>query len=316
MDLFLVVKNATVELSDSKKAFYQNFEVSFFWTNHTFNYSSFLSGNPGYKTEKPIIIGTLVTLLNITNIPGTNLTESKQYYKIMRNSNDVTKNFLVFPKNKNGFCVLNNNSYTTVDFGFNSIFKCRFVGFVNATQSHCKNIQKYIFDQWSVIYENHSRVVGRFGNANSNNIGEWVKILQNKQPSDIINATSGFPNNICKTLVSKLSITIFHSRVDTKFYANQEKIVGVSYKFGVGEDFDFVLQNGRVAFDIPARVDVVFVDTTKPKIQKFVDPPTFKIRLPYDFFYPFIKIHNKASEAGLSVVLIVVSVFVNCFVSQ
>lgn len=314
-DVYMFITNETF---GANRIFYQDFEVNFIWGNYTLNYSDFLSGNPGYKTEKAILSGTLVTLWNITNIPGTNLTEIKKYYKIARIYRDVTKNFLIFPANRNGFCTMNNNTYNGIEFGLNSIFKCRLVGAANTTQTPCKHIQKRIFDEWSVIYENTSaKVVGRFGNANANNIGEWVKILQNKQPLDILNNTVGLllkdnETILCKKIVNKVSVTIFHSRVDTKFYANQEKIVGVLYKFSAGSDFEFALKEGQVVFDVPTHVDVVFVDTTKPKVKKFVDPPTFKIRLPYDFFYPFIKVHNEANSLYLSAVLVIIVFFI-CF---
>lgn len=318
-ELFVVVRNATWEVGRSRQPFYQDFEVNFYWMNYTLNYSSLLSGNPGYLQEKPILIGTFLTLLNITNITGTNLTETKKYHVIERKHSDVAGNFLVFPTNENGFCKLNNNSHLKIEFGYNSIFKCHFADFVEVTKSPsltCKNLQQHVFDQWSILRENSSRVVGRFGNANPNNIGEWVKILYNKQPANIVNATIGRYGKLnktilCKGIVHRLSITVFHSRVDTKYYSNQEKIVGVLFKFGAGEDFEFALQKGRMAFDVPAHVDMVFVDTTKPKVKKFVDPPTFKIRLPYDFFYPFIKIHSKATYVNFNVLLLLI-VLVNC----
>lgn len=301
MELHLVLDNATFTLGRKKVPFYQEFEVNFYWMNYTLNYSAIRSGNPGYKTEKPVLVGTLFALLNVTNITGTNLTETKTYYKIYRNPVDVTQNFLVFPGNQNGYCTSNNVTHASVEFGYNSIFKCRFVDRINITESPnvtCKTIQKYILDRWYVIYENSSnttRVVGRFGNANPNHMGEWLKILHNKLPSSVINSTTGrfLQSNQtirCGKIVSRLGITIFHSRVDTKHYSDQEKIVGVLFKFGSGEDFDFAIEKGRTTFDVPAHVEVVFVDTTRRKVKKFADPPTFKIRLPYDFFYPFVKV--------------------------
>lgn len=316
VDLFLVLENVTFATG-----FYQEFEVNFYWTNYTLNYSSILSGNPGYKTKRPILIGSLVNLLNVTKISGTNLTETKNYYAIAREFNDVARSFMVFPANRHGFCKLNNSTHVKVEFGFNAMFKCKIAATINKTDPGivCKNIQKYIFDQWSVLYnKNMTKVIARFGNANAGITGEWLKILQNKQPSSILNSTSGQLKSsnktiVCSKIISRLGVIIFHSRVDTKYYSNQEKIVGVLFKYGVGDDFEFPLQEGRVMFEIPAHVDVVFVDTTKPKVKKFVEPPTFKIRLPYDFFYPFIKINSNANCVKIDIFLSLI-VLVSCFV--
>lgn len=307
MEVLLVLKNVTFEVRGKPFVFYQEFEVNFYWVNHTLNFSSSLSGNPGYKLEKPVLIGSLVSMLNITNITGTNLTESKTYYKVYRNPVDVTKNFMLFPTNEKGYCKLNNNSYSSVAFGFNYIFKCTFSGSVNISNNvsnSCRDIQKHILEKWSVIYNtsfNSSLVVGRFGNADANNAGEWLKVLYNKAPVAVFNSTTGVYGDrngsvLCQNLISSLSVNIFHSRVDTKYYSNQEKIVGVMYNFGSANNLSFELVEGRLVFAVPARVDVVFVDITKPKVRKFVDPPTFKVRLPYDFFYPFIKVYNGANH--------------------
>lgn len=319
VDLFLVLENTTFE-----KGFYQEFAVDFYWVNYTLNYSSILSGNPGYKQKTPILIGNLINALNVTRISGTNLTEIKNYHKIERKFNNAAENFMVFPANHNGICKLNNNTHVKVEFGFDIVIKCNITGVINKTDPvmACKKVQKYIFDQWSVIYnKNHTKIVARFGNANAQHAGEWLTTLQNKPAWNVLNTTSGrFSLNnktiVCTKIVNKLSVRIFHSRIDTKYYNNQEKIVGVLFKYGVGEDFEIRLVEGRLMFEIPTHVDVMFVDTTKPKVRKFVDPPTFKIRLPYDFFYPFIKVNSNSANNCVERIDVFLCLFVivSCFV--
>lgn len=253
---------------------------------------------------KLILIGNFVTTVNISRVPGTNLTKTETKHEIQRNGVKITDSFLIFPENVNGYCVLNNNHYTPVEFGYNLILKCKmhktFALETNniSISSQCRKVQNAIFDYWSIyVNSNVSKVIGSFGNSNSTILNDWEHVIFNKVPKKSLNHTSGyfgFKNKtiVCLNITNTLSINIFYSRIDTKFYQNQNKIIGATFNFNAGSTNEFPLDGTNITFELDIHMNVVFFDITKPTIRKFVDPPTFKIQLPYDFFYPFVKLDS------------------------
>lgn len=312
VELLLVLKNVSYTFENEAYQFMQHYEVAFYWYNCTLNNTAFLSGNPGYQMHKLILIGNLATVVNISHIPGTNLTKTETKHEIRRNGSNITENFLVLPENVNGYCNLSNDHYTRVEFGYNLILKCKMLknftlnsSNASSISSVCKNIQEAIFEYWSIqISRNLSKMVGSFGNANSNKLNDWMKVLFNREPLDVLNKTSGYmgSNNesiVCQNVANSLSVDVFYARVDTKVYQNQNKIVGTTFNFHADSTNEFVLDGKNIFNQVDLHMSVIFFDITKPKIRKFVDPPTFNIRLPYDFFYPFIKLESSCTKVSL-----------------
>lgn len=326
VEVLLVQKNISYTFESEGFQFMQEYEVAFYWQNYTLNYTSLLSGNPGYQIDKLILTGNFATIVNISHIPGTNLTKTETKHEIWRNGSSITDSFLVLPENVNGYCNLSNDHYTSVEFGYNLILKCKMYKMYtlntrNATSVSvlCRNIQESIFEHWSIhSSRNLSKMVGSFGNANSNDLNDWIKILFNREPRDILNKSSGYlgyknESIVCQNITNSLSVDVFYARIDTKVYQNQNRIVGTTFNFNSGGTHKCVLNGKTVSCEVDLRMSVTFFDITKPKIRKFVDPPTFKIRLPYDFFYPFIKLDNGCSVFIMKPVLVFCATVISYF---
>nr|XP_023023402.1 uncharacterized protein LOC111511606 [Leptinotarsa decemlineata] len=285
------LENITSSFGRKETEFTQKFSVNFWWNNQTSNFSENLSGNPGYLIGKPILTAKLVNVGNKTDVS----------LKIKRNPLKFTENFLTIPENELGDCVSSEKAHLTVEFGYDLLTKCRLwqnipTGnrTVNGT-AICRKIQKSILDLWSV-YEN--RIIGSFGNSNANVLSDWLKILLEVRPDSVMNKTFGSFNRknghvFCSGLVSHLIIDIYHSKIDIDELMNQEKILGVSYSFDtVNKSFTFHNHTRSVFFEMDLKTSVVFYDISGQKQKKMVDSPTVNIKLPHDFFYPFIKVDN------------------------
>ncbi|KAJ8968378.1 hypothetical protein NQ314_002328 [Rhamnusium bicolor] len=288
-----LLEDVSYEFGSDYFEFSQEFNANFWWINQTRNFSEMLSGNPGYLIGKPILIGNLVNVGNKTNVIS----------KLQRHSSYYLENFMTLPENVNGDCILNDKNYVPVEFGFNLLTKCKMNSIVfnrrkylNGTEI-CRDIQKAILKLWGITGEN--KTFGMFGNADANNPAEWTKILYNMNPEELLNKTTGHfssSNNslTCHGIATSLVIDIYHSRIDFQILLNQEKILAVTHSFGglINRSLSYNKQKDSIYFEVDLESQVVFYDISVQKQKKYVDPPSLQIKLPYDFFYPFIKIEN------------------------
>ncbi|KAK5640330.1 hypothetical protein RI129_011141 [Pyrocoelia pectoralis] len=303
VELLLYLKDISYR-PDAHFEFEQEFQANFFWHNSSLNYSQVLSGNPGYLIGKPVLIGTV------------NRTSSK----IERAPDIFRENFLTFPTSRNSLCVLSEDLLVASEFGYNMLLKCKLrkkIETSNSTANNtCRQIQRTIFDYWPISSNVTAinKVFGVFGN--SNDTSDWVEALSNKSPEEILNGTYGnftSDNNtlICNNVTVTLKIDIFYARVSYKSLLNQNKIIGVTYSFGTLKQFPFKIESGYLDYEILIMEELMFYDVTSKQAEKFVDPPSFQIRLPYDFFYPFVKVDNGVdinNVCSLLVLLNIVSV--------
>lgn len=316
IELFIILTNLSYGVVDDSIELRQEFEINYLWSNYTTNYSQILSGNPGYLIGKPLLMGNLV-FLNAT----VNKTTVPMGFKIKRDPLNAIDNFLALPSNKKGRCFLNNHTHIFAEFGYNMILKCKIhrefqlVKNITAT-TFCQSLQREIFKYLpiSTNLTDINKVMGSFGNANESNTKDWINILSNQSPAHMLNITWGnFTESnrsiICNSLVTKLTIDIFHMRVDFSELLNQEKIVGVAFYFNTNSSYEFTIKSNQVLFDLNFRTEIVYYDITSEIVEKFAEPPSFQITLPHDFFYPFIKVEN-AAEAVLSNLVFGISVFI------
>ncbi|KAJ8922197.1 hypothetical protein NQ315_004134 [Exocentrus adspersus] len=295
VELLAALENVSYEFDAQDFEFFQKFKVDFRWLNQTRNFSALFSGNPGYLIGKPILSGRLINLGNTTNV----------ILKVERQFDNYLDNFLVLPENIYGRCILNNTNYLTVEFGYNILTKCKFSTTIYNRKKYyngseiCKEIQKSILKIWDITITSKNKTVGMFGNANAAVADDWIKVMYNTEVEKLLNKTSGWFNKAntsltCSGLVNKLILDVFHSRVDFKTLLNQQKILGVTYSFD-GFTNKTLLYNkpkNSTYLELDLETQVVFYDISPEKQKKFVDPPSFKIMWPYDFFYPFVKIDN------------------------
>ncbi|KAF5297370.1 hypothetical protein FQR65_LT01300 [Abscondita terminalis] len=286
VELLLTFQNVSYYLHDSEYELKQKFEVQFFWHNTTSNYSQLRSGNPGYIIGKPLLIGNLY-----------NGTVSRKF-ELVRDC------FLTFPKSVRGQCVLTNREHVLSEFGYNMMLKCRVrkeIDKKNLTASElCRKAQVAIFDFWP-ISQNASvmKVVGAFGNANESSAPDWIEVLLSNSLESILNASLGnFTDEnrtvICSNLITSLRVDVFHGRTDLEKLLRQENVIAVAFGFGDGFEHVFAGVGDVMHLDAVIREEVAYFDVTAERVEKYASPPAFKISLPYDFFYPFVKVGNSA----------------------
>lgn len=274
----------------------QDFFVNFFWSNITTKRLVSLSGNPGYLIGRPIAIGILENLKNGTDT----------LLSIKRNVSEYTDSFLTIPKNLNGYCIFTSSEYLSIEFGYNVLTRCQFQKtvynhkkVVNGTEL-CRTLQKSILKIWNI---HSNKMVGSFGNADIKKPDDWQKILYKKLPQTILNTTLGeyYPKNnsvLCKSMIKSLNMDIFHSRVDVGSLINQEKILALTLSFDDSASYSlsFKKDDNSLLLNTELELRVSFYDLTVKKERKVVDPPSLDIKLPYDFFYPFVRINNSGNQ--------------------
>lgn len=303
-------------LSEEATDFLQEFSVNFLWTNQSLTYSSRRSGNPGYQQGAPILAANLLINETLVNSTTGNGTETLVWKNVTRNPHDFADNFLTLPASKLGICVLDNYTNNVVEFSVDSVQKCAFrtlKPFNNSKTANetCRSIQRAIFDLWFVSTKNTTlKMIGNFGNANEKNLGDWSPIIFEVNPENFLaNVTGNYSVNntlvTCGNLTTNLRIDVFHARVVQKGLDHQEKIIGTVYELIRNVDSSvFQIGNGNIAVDARLRHEVMFFDVTLGKVKKFADPPLFHLKLPYDFFYPFVRLSNGSQTLGINAFLI------------
>lgn len=291
--LQLNLTNVTFYITDDNEQYEQFFEVNFLWYNHQQNFTNLLSGNPGYIIGKPILVANV-------NCSTLNKTKDRTTFDFIVNDHNVSDNFLVIPANINGYCTLNNNIYRFINFGYNSRFGCKKNILIEnmknetITKEICLYMQEKIFNLWQISLTNESfKYVATYGNSNRSQVEEWVQIMYDfniNETLDKIAFVHDYQDEIlCLNLVNNLKINILYSNVDLDGVKNQRKILNVYIQLNTKDVTKFMIEDkNQYSFDIKIFTEVMFYDVTTPKIRKFVDPPSLEVKLPQDFFYPFM----------------------------
>lgn len=255
----------------------QTFEVKFFWENYKQNFTEIFSGNPGYLLGSAILFGTL-------NHTKSNITSKElDTIKISANDCNILENHLVFPKNIKGYCILNNESYTPVEFGYNVRSNCLQKITYNTTKNAtniCLHLQKTIFESWRINIKNET-YVGMFGNANRLEISDWIKILYKFDPPKIFNKITGeFKSDklTCFYMVQTLKVNIIYVKLDFEFSKKQAKILNIFYEAEKIREVELINEFGEHYFALETFVEIMFFDVTNERSKKLIMQ---------DLFYPF-----------------------------
>ena len=307
VEVLVSLRNVTFELGSSD-VHMKEFHVDYVWARRrSGDRTSSRSGNPGYIVGKPILSGWLKTY----NETAGNTTVTKQ--RVERLADD----FVVFASNVGGDCVLSNDTSSVVEFGFNSIVTCGVRRSVKVAKG-CGEVQKVLFSYWGLsgLNATSSKVIGRFGNANSSNLNEWIEVFVRPNPEFVLNATNGsfVQGNTtfeCRDMYTTLSVDVFHAREVVGDLHHQEKISWVTYTFRDKGNYTFeVVAGEEIQVSLDVVVEIMFYDVTKEKVTKYPEPPSFDVKLPFDFFYPFVKMENASSGNGGAFILIVLCLLI------
>lgn len=303
IEVLAALSNFSYKFGGEDFQFVQHFSLEYLWINQTRNFSEIFSGNRGYIVGKPILVARKLN----GNV-------------IERNSSKFTDNFLVFPENVQGKCMRNETYNVPLEFGYNILTKCFWQKTMtfNMTQNAsdvCRTIQKAIFELWGVPNQaNASIVFGLFGNALATMEEDWSEVIYKTNP---LNSTQGnFTNKnstlTCYNLSTLINVEVFYSRVDLQTVLNQNKILGIVFGFDNVRNETILLQKKNQSLSLLVSFEVIsqvsFHDITSKKERKFVGPPSLDIRLPYDFFYPFIKVGSGASSIRVNILILIIVV--------
>lgn len=267
----------------------QDFEItqSFINRNASENVRP-LSGNPGYKFGKQIIISRMISYKEKNDSEEVDTLEyfsSKTTYPL--------QNVFAIPKNINGLCVLSNLSFQEIHFHDNVQFKCQTVQNVsdfilkgNATDA-CVSIQfklmKYM--QYNFIEGTPKIFVSTIGNPTQDR-RNWIEILHEFPTNPISGEFAEDKETLtCFKVMSKVHYTFVYTADQQPNAPNQLNIIGVGARYSAHENNVFEVKDNLIVGTLS--VSTRFVDVTKPQDVRYARGPSFHIHLPADFFYPF-----------------------------
>lgn len=112
--------------------------------------------------------------------------------------------------------------------------------------------------------------ISSYGDPHTDVLDDWVPILMNsKIASD--------------SLISSFGLKILYTHVDS-VTTPQAKIIGMFVELMKNEH----VKCHSAVTNVSVITFVSFIDVTKPAVTKFAQPPVYEIKLPEDFFYPFL----------------------------
>ncbi|XP_008555137.1 tectonic-1 isoform X2 [Microplitis demolitor] len=298
-----------IVLGNFSDNYYQHFEVKYEWAGFYDDDIIYTSGNPGYITSKPIVIGTLMKSTS-KNIVTEFIFLNKTNYQLTVPLGD----------NINNYCS-EENRYT-IKFNEDLKSKC-LISFEtnNLTVDTCNEIHKKIIAMYFketlinvTSIENYKLYASKSGNVTNNNVTNWNQILLNKLPQQVITGQKINDKISCWNLISSIHIDILYSSLpkpddDTPYH----KIVGVAITL---DERNITLSkcltiNCTNIIDHEINSFVKFYDVSIPDSYYFAGGPNLDISLPYDFFYPFM---SGSSSYKLNLIVIIVTVIISTFI--
>lgn len=268
--------------------FVQEFVINYLWKSDEIIFKR--SGNPGYLPGQPILAG---------NIMKTSTSKSV----ILLNS-DRNNWLTVMGKHLNGYCSRRNNDRISVKFGENLSTGCLFrINYNNKNIMDCRYMQELLMELLDGF--NPPDYVGIFGNSDIHNIGDWVKIYKEGEPTPNSDTST---DNACSNVVLGLDIKIAYANVGS-LNNPQPKIIGIIYQYAMPQYVQFPCFgptcNSAVSHLVELKTSVSFIDVSKPVHPMYAEIPIMKISFPHDFFYPFLSGYSgsNVNSVSLNVVL-------------
>jgi tectonic-1/3 len=294
----------------------QKFSVSFHWTKAGKPFHR--SGNPGYIVGKPVMTGK-----KLTQVLGIEGEVDKEAIEVAENPEEWLS---IAVAKKDGRCDMegkNGSSFRqTVTFGEDRWSSCMvFVSPSNFTSpSACGMMHKAVIHLLAgSMMENVTSAkefnfyIATFGDSEVEETGDWVQVILESVPSYVTSSSSQSDDwmLVCKGIVTSIHIDVMFANVGS-LALPQAKILGAVFRFGSPHDIVFTCSSLRCAneseeqhYDVVSSVS--FIDTTKPAITQFAEPPVYEVKLPYDFFYPFFS--NSALLKPSSILVVAVPFF-------
>lgn len=111
-----------------------------------------------------------------------------------------------------------------------------------------------------------------FGDPKVDDSSKWIPVAVNFPPNLL--------NDSCSGIVTAVKIVILHAKVGEYDDPQQSvfaiKVTGITFNRSIKLNDQL-----KISFAIN------FYDVTNPPLRIFAEPPTYEVKLPTDFFYPF-----------------------------
>lgn len=251
------------------------------------------SGNPGYIFSKAIL--------------GTNFSADM-------NSTGYIKLVDPIGSKSDGSCKLSTTGNREIGFKVNSKSGCRINlnNFVDRT-GICSNLQSEIVNLWKINDKMTHFAI--FGNSNATIQSQWIPIIVDNSMTQISHS-SQVPlltlDGNCPSIITSVSYDIYFADIGLK-NEPQSMLLSVVKKYSDPIEVKMQLSNGTnqklgsiSSPWIEVSFSVAFHDLTVPSRPSFAPPPTVRLQLPPDFFYPFF-VSSKGNEMYLSSILIFIT---------
>ncbi|XP_071522322.1 tectonic-3-like [Panulirus ornatus] len=262
--------------------FTQNFHTQYIWASVKNNNVFKRSGRPGYVTGKPVILGKKTG----------NTTEEGELKEAIHLDTDPGQWLTILAPGRGGRC----DSRSQVTLGKEMRSGC----IIQVNQDHlndCQMLQSQFLELLlgPTLHDVSGLHIASYGDSSINNVAEWAPILVPEEPRSANFLGHVLGKSRCSELILSLHIEIAYSLQGT--LANlQAKVVGIVLRYGEPQTIEFTcvnlvcqtaeLQNQTQAVELVSSVS--FVKVTVPPQQAYSQPPTLEVKLPYDFFYPFL----------------------------
>ncbi|XP_026757502.2 tectonic-1 [Galleria mellonella] len=267
------ITNATIrlyiqEISTAIPFLLQKIDIRFLIANETIDNIVKVSGNPGYMAGLPIIAS---------------FTESNHTYNFF-NKTSTNKNYLSYPVNKNGKCILSNVTNNLVTFQYNKRMKCRYqhVGNISSYSrtETCKTLQENII---KLLGLQHNIVISPYGNSYNIKDDDWISMQKNIPDKGLVYGEYNAQHLRlhCYNIITGISLIFTYADISDKEGA---KLLAAKLDTNV-RNISFNVDITDIS--VILTMDIIFLDQTKPSIYEYAAGPQLNIHLPGDFFFPF-----------------------------
>ncbi|KAL7640353.1 UNVERIFIED_CONTAM: hypothetical protein RMT77_008624 [Armadillidium vulgare] len=310
----VVVKIELMRVTDDMKFISQLYKVSFHWVdlNETNVYEK--SGSPGYIFGMPVLMGFLQSVENVTED-----SEFKEKINLDKNPNNW---MTVVGSNGGSEC----SERVTVKFGINLYSECEINVKLDKNEDICSQLRiKSLLELIGFEYEEENPIrIGMYGDSNILLPVEWVPvILSDDLEHKIITKDNEERSEdfLCSDIVTSIKIEILYAS-QGPFQNPQSKIIGTLFKLGRSSTLDLKqyqrldainsFQNLSIPIELISEVN--FVDVTENSKREYPEPPKFDIRLPYDFFYPFLPSGSTQVQSYSDYLVLIISCCFNILI--
>ncbi|XP_049864585.1 tectonic-1-like [Schistocerca gregaria] len=307
MEAFFWLINITL----TEQVFTQDFEILFTWFGKQRKPFQ-RSGRPGYIFGKPIMAGKKVFQPSAQ--------EQEPDREAIMLSDDPLGWLTIARPLPDGSCGLVHEyaSRSIVTFGENQRTSCvmylHLSDFSNMTS--CTSIQRKVFH---IMLGNNAEnitelqlfnfYVATFGDSSVEDTGDWVPILFENIPQ--YESSLDRNGNVfkCRNIITTFHTSILYSYTGSVLNP-QAKIVGTSFRFGTPHDLIYrclhpgceqIQQLSRKQIQIVSSVS--FYDVSSEPELYFSKPPVYEVKLPFDFFYPFLSNRQSTNVVNYTKIL-------------